>query len=183
MKRYETSTKNFMVNYMGRLSTTDYEKKIMAIHTALLRGFEDAEIMSAEQISRTTLFRYKRTIRNRGLRLYPKLSHDAKFYFVTQIQRWEDVIRQANRKIMSGPGIKIAPLLRVINNATKNILEYMFRVGLIPEVPKEIRLQGGVDVNLMNEAMKFLGKYLAGIDDELAARVIEVVKLAEAAGT
>jgi len=182
MKRYETFKKFLLVNYMGRLSTTDYEKKLMAIHTALLRGFKDGEIMTAEKISRTTLFRYKRTIRRRGLKLYPQLAQESKFYFVTQLNRWEDVIRQANRSIMDGTG-KIAPLLRVINNATKNILEYMFRVGMIPEVPKEIRLKGDVDANLMNEAMRFLGKYLSGIDDELAARVIEVIKLAEAAGT
>lgn len=152
----------------NRVSHAVYEKRLESIQTALIRGFTDPEVMTAEKISRSTLYRYKRTINRRRLKGYPQLAVEAKKHFMVQLQRWEDVIRQANRKIMSGQA-KIAPLLRVINNSTKNILDYMFRAGLIAEVPKEIRLKGDVDLSVIKNT-------LAGFIDGLGAEDIEQAK-------
>ena len=160
---------------MPARSRREYEGKLESIHAAMLRGFTDSEICTAEEISRRTLRRYKAAIRRRGFQVYPTMSDHAKTLFMQQIQRWEDVIRQANRQIMGNPNANVASLLRVIIDATDKILEYMFRVGAIVKTPMRMPVEGEVDMNAMRETLHVLAAVIGEKKPELVNELIEII--------
>ena len=133
---------------MPRLSHNDYMAMLESVRTAMLRGSTDAEIMKDKDVSRRTLQRYKKAIQKRGLKSLPETTEEQRALFNMQVERWRDIIRQANKMLESDAvkkgGISPTPLLRVINNTTKNITEYSMKVGILPTAP--VKVQGDFKV-------------------------------------
>lgn len=136
---------------------------LQSIRTAMLRGFTDAEIITAESkpdrpISRRSLQRYKKAIRMRGLKTLPETTEEQRALFNVQVERWRDLIRQANRLLMgaavSTGRISAAPLLRVINECTKNIAELSLKVGILPTAPVKVQADFKVLVEMWDDENK-----------------------------
>jgi hypothetical protein len=140
--------------------------KLENVRTAMLRGFLDGEICTAEEISRRTLRRYKKSIRKRGLKTLPETTEEQRALFLKQIQRWEDVIRQANRTLMSSPvltgKLSSAPLLKVITEATKSIVEYSQKMGILTSAP--LVIEGKMEVKIPE---------LEGLNEEAVTAIVE----------
>ena len=119
----------------------------------MIRGTSDNDIMEMEKIGKRQLRAWKKRIREAGLESLPETSEEQRNLFNIQVMRWVDVIRQANEKLKMVEGtVNAAGLLKVISEATKYIVDYSQKVGIIPKVADKIKqeLVGGLELEIPN---------------------------------